>query len=245
MHRRCSSSWLQRLTITRCVQCSSIGVSVTICVCVFAVKIFCVFLSVSICLPASKLSMCLCLIKFLISVPSSIHLSIYLYLPLYLLVSLFFVSVCLSVSKLSMCLCMVKFLIFVNSSIRWSIYLSAYLSVIQSLCAYVLVYPMIPLSLSHQVAYSEDCSKEIERDQVLHGLKACAKDDVIHRRWLSECLVHTSSYLLMGVVWVSFISCVTGSWIRLILALTFILLPPFSYILVHVTLRQWGATDRL
>ena len=37
-----------------------------------------------------------------------------------------------------------------------------------------------------QVAYSEDCSKEIERDQVLHGAKACAKDDVIHRRWLSE-----------------------------------------------------------
>lgn len=49
---------------------------------------------------------------------------------------------------------------------------------------------------NNQVANSKNCSKEIERDQVLHGLKACAKDDMLHKHWLVE--LASSQMLLRG-----------------------------------------------
>ncbi|KAK8395934.1 hypothetical protein O3P69_005808 [Scylla paramamosain] len=67
---------------------------------------------------------------------------------------------------------------------------------LQSGHAQAMLQQLIAEADNNQVAYSEDCSKEIERDQVLHGLKACAKDDVIHRRWLIELV--DSQVLLKG-----------------------------------------------
>lgn len=67
---------------------------------------------------------------------------------------------------------------------------------LQSGHAQAMLQQLIAEADNNQVAYSEDCSKEYERDQVLHGLKACAKDDVIHKRWLIELV--DSQVLLKG-----------------------------------------------
>ncbi|XP_050696104.1 protein KIAA0100-like [Eriocheir sinensis] len=67
---------------------------------------------------------------------------------------------------------------------------------LQSGHAQAMLQQLIAEADNNQVAYSEDCSKEYERDQVLHGLKACTKDDVIHKRWLIELV--DSQVLLKG-----------------------------------------------
>lgn len=68
------------------------------------------------------------------------------------------------------------------------------MSRLQSGHAQALLQQLIAEADNNQVAFSEDCSKEYERDHVLHGIKACNKDDVIHKQWLSGC--HTQFIIL-------------------------------------------------
>ncbi|KAK3862517.1 hypothetical protein Pcinc_031627 [Petrolisthes cinctipes] len=70
------------------------------------------------------------------------------------------------------------------------------MSRLQSGHAQALLQQLIAEADNNQVAFSEDCSKEYERDHMLHGIKACNKDDVIHKQWLIELV--DSQVLLKG-----------------------------------------------
>ncbi|XP_076059759.1 bridge-like lipid transfer protein family member hobbit isoform X2 [Oratosquilla oratoria] len=70
------------------------------------------------------------------------------------------------------------------------------MSRLQSGHAQALLQQLIAEVDNNQVAFSEDCSNTEQRDNTLHGVKACTTDDVIHKKWLIELV--NSQVLLKG-----------------------------------------------